>query len=287
MTKTTLLHQQRPNALLRNRERLTTFSKAVKRVADVAAADPMGVTRMTVEELASRAKCSEGTVIRWCKELGFQGFQEVKLSLAVETALQTAQDSSQAHTITNTFADTFSYLRQALQDSEHNLNPDALTQVANALDQARTVLIVGVGASTHVAHYLQYQLLRAGVHSSVHAEVHSALMAASVLPAGSVLVAVSNSGSTKETNEVISSVTSEKVITVALTNHPNSRLTRTADITLLAGYSTDDPLAGGSAASVIAQIALTACLLEALVRVNPERASAPMHTAESVLAHIF
>lgn len=285
MTKATMLNPKRPNALLRNRELLTTFSKAVKRVAEVAAADPTSITRMTVEELASQAKCSEGTVIRWCKELGFQGFQEVKLSLAVETALQAKQDSSQQHT--STFTDTFTSLQQALQDSEHNLNLDALTRVANALDQASTVLIVGVGASVHVAHYLQYQLLRVGVHSSVYAEVHSALMAASVLPTKSVLVAVSNSGSTKETNEVIQSVKHEHIVTVALTNHPNSRLTRTADITLLAGYSTDAPLAGGSAASVITQIAVVACLLEALVSISPERASAQMHTAESVLTHIF
>jgi DNA-binding MurR/RpiR family transcriptional regulator len=112
-------------------------------------------------------------------------------------------------------------------------------------------------------------------------------MAVSVLPKKSVLVAVSNSGSTKETNEVVQSVNRKRVTTVALTNHPNSRLTRAADVTLLAGYGTDAPLAGGSAASVIAQIATAACLLEALIRINPERAHAQMHTAESVLGHIF
>jgi DNA-binding MurR/RpiR family transcriptional regulator len=83
------------------------------------------------------------------------------------------------------------------------------------------------------------------------------------------------------------SVKREHVTTVALTNHPNSRLTRAADVTLLAGYGTDTPLAGGSPASVISQIATAACLLEALIRVNPERAQAQMHTAESVLNHIF
>jgi RpiR family transcriptional regulator, carbohydrate utilization regulator len=264
-----------------NRSMLSTMPRALRGVAEIAATDPLAVTRMTVEELASKAKCSEGTVIRWCKELGFSGFQELKLSLAFDSALK------EATTIPGNQHAVFASIRAALNNTEALLDQDMLKKAAQKIMKAKTILVVGVGASADVGKYLHYRLLRTGILCDFHSDMHTGLMAASVLDANSVLIAVSNSGSTIDINEVAQRAAQSKATTIALTNHARSRLTKNVDITLLAGSSSDYPLAGGSALSVITLIAIIECLFETIVSIDPKRAEALVTTAESVLKRLY
>ncbi len=264
-----------------NKSMLPTMPRALRGVAEIAASDPLAVTRMTVEELSSKAKCSEGTVIRWCKELGFSGFQELKLSLAFDSALK------EVATIPGNQHAVFSSIHAALKNTEALLDQDMLKKVAQKIMKAKTILVVGVGASADVAKYLHYRLLRTGILCDFHADMHTGLMAASVLDENSILIAVSNSGSTIDINEVAQRATQSKATTIALTNHARSRLTKNVDITLLAGSSSDYPLAGGSALSVITLIAIIECLFETIVSIDPKRADALVITAESVLRRLY
>lgn len=268
------------SVLAMNTSMLPTMPRALRRVAAIAAADPRAVTRMTVEELASKAGCSEGTVIRWCKELGFSGFQELKLAMAFDAALQEVTPSGNQHAV-------FASIYSALSATEALLDQNMLKHAAQKIMQARAILVVGVGASADVAKYLHYRLLRTGILCDFHSDMHTALMAASVLDEDSVLIAISNSGSTIDINEVTQQARQSKATTIALTNHARSRLTKHVDITLLAGSSGDYPLAGGSAQSVIALIAVIECLFETIVVLDPKRAEALLTTAESVLKRLY
>lgn len=260
---------------------LPTMPRALRSVAEIAASDPLAVTRMTVEELALKAKCSEGTVIRWCKELGFSGFQELKLSLAFDSALrEVVTIPTNQHTV-------FASIHAALNTTEVLLDQALLKKAAQKIMTAKTILIVGVGASAHVGRYLHYRLLRTGIFCDFHSDMHTGLMAASVLDKTSVLIAVSNSGSTIDINEIAQQAAQSKATTIALTNHARSRLTKKVDITLLAGSSRDYPLAGGSALSVITLIAIIECLFETIVSLDPKRAKALVTTAESVLKRLY
>lgn len=260
-----------------NQSLLPTMPRVLKRVAEVAAKDPAAVTRMTVEELAAAAECSEGTVIRWCKELGFGGFQDLKLSLAFDSALQ--ELSGVGEQVDNVFGAS----TVALAQTEQVLSGKALDEAARKINFAASLVIVGVGASSHVAGYLGYRLLRLGLLCECYSDMHLALMAASVLDLNSVLIAVSSSGSTVDACEVASLAAERGVSTVAITKHPRSRLASTVDLVLLAGNGGETPLAGGSAVSIITQVAVIDRLIETILTLEPSRHDAVVTTAESVL----
>ena len=260
---------------------LPTMPRVLRRVAEVVSEDPAAVTRMTVEELAAAAECSEGTVIRWCKELGFSGFQDLKLSLAFDSALQELSGAG-SHS-----SNIFSTAAAALAQTEQTLDEKALAEAAQKINRATSVVIVGVCASAHVAGYLRYRLLRLGLLCECYSDMHVALMAASVLSTGSVLITVSSSGSTVDTSEVTRLAAERAVMTVAITNHPRSRLADTVDLVLLAGNGAETPLAGGSAVSVITQIAVIDRLIDSILALDTSRHDAVVATAESVLQRQF
>ncbi len=269
------------NVLALNKSMLPTMSRALKRIAEIVIDNPIAVTHMTVEELAARATCSEGTVIRWCKVLGFSGFQELKLSLAVDSAVKALGKSE---TDQNSL---FSKIRSAITNTEYVLSHEILHTAAITILEAKTVLIVGIGASAQVGKYLQYRLLRSGIIADFHSDMHTGLMAASILNETSVLVAVSNSGSTIDINEIAQYAIRSGARTIALTNHPKSHLTKTVEMTLLAGSNEDGPLAGGSALGVITQIAVIERLFEEIISLDVNSAKAVLKTAESVLKHLY
>lgn len=54
-----------------------------RRVAEVVLADPRGTIRMTASRLGALADTSATTVVRFARNVGFSGFQELAISLAL------------------------------------------------------------------------------------------------------------------------------------------------------------------------------------------------------------
>src|SRR5436853_7655323 len=71
--------------LVRVRARLPEFTAALCRVAEQVLADPAGAARATIVELAERSGTSPATVTRFCRALGFDGYADLRLSIAAET----------------------------------------------------------------------------------------------------------------------------------------------------------------------------------------------------------
>ena len=61
---------------------LPDMSKAEKRIAQIILDNPRDIVQMSITELAARSKVSDATVVRFCRRLGMQGYQEMKVTLA-------------------------------------------------------------------------------------------------------------------------------------------------------------------------------------------------------------
>ena len=61
---------------------LDRLRKSEIKVADIILQNPGEIIHCSVSELADRASVSEPTVIRFCRAIGFKGFQDFKIHLA-------------------------------------------------------------------------------------------------------------------------------------------------------------------------------------------------------------
>ena len=71
-----------PNLIRRIADNRAKLRKSEAKVADFVLANANGVINMRIVDLAAHSEVSEPTVIRFCRALGFDGFQSFKLQLA-------------------------------------------------------------------------------------------------------------------------------------------------------------------------------------------------------------
>lgn len=258
--------------LTRLRASLDDLSPVQRRVAQYVLEHTDATIYHSVTELSEATRSSEGSIIRFCQDLGFSGFQEFKLTLAVEfdppSKAQAARvdDAGHAAGEANLMARLAGNAAAAMLDTANLFELEAFEAVAERLATAERVDIYGVGASGVVAQYYAYKFLRLGMTVQAFTDMHLGSMSASNLGGDSVGIGVSSSGSTFDTLQALRAAKEAGAFTVAVTNRLKSPLAKVADRSLFASPP-ESPLTGGDVFAKIGQL----LVLEALSRLLVER----------------
>ncbi|HEU4540657.1 MAG TPA: MurR/RpiR family transcriptional regulator [Jiangellaceae bacterium] len=227
--------------LTRIRSVLPELPSALQRVGEQVLSAPAVVARATILETAERSGTSAATVTRFCRALGLPGYSDLRLAMAEETGRSSAvagweidigreimpTDSLERVLNMITTADI-----RAIQETAAGLDLAEVDKAADAISRAGRVEVYGIGGSALVAGEMQLCLHRIGIPTWSWSDVHSGLTSASLLTPDDVAIAVSHSGATYETVEMLSTAGSKGTTTVALTSFPNSPLAEVADIVL-------------------------------------------------------
>ncbi len=191
----------RPRNIIRAIENcLPDLRKSERKVADYVMAQTAAVIHMRIVDLAQEAHVSEPTVVRFCRAIGCDGFQDFKLALAQHIAHSpeyaefsfTEQDSAHEYTF-KVFDSTMETLRRV----RDNIDVAAVERGVAALVSAGRVDIFGFGASSAVALDAQHKLFRLQINASAHSDPQIQAMSAMSLGPGDVAVAISQSGRTR------------------------------------------------------------------------------------------
>lgn len=227
--------------LTRIRSVLPELPSALQRVGEQVLSAPAVVARATILETAERSGTSAATVTRFCHALGLPGYSDLRLAMAEETGRSSAvagweidigreimpTDSLERVLNMITTADI-----RAIQETAAGLDLAEVDKAADAISRAGRVEVYGIGGSALVAGEMQLCLHRIGIPTWSWSDVHSGLTSAALLTPDDVAIAVSHSGATYETVEMLSTAGSKGTTTVALTSFPNSPLAEVADIVL-------------------------------------------------------
>jgi RpiR family transcriptional regulator, carbohydrate utilization regulator len=177
----------------------------------------------------------EATVIRLCQAIGCRGYQALKLCLAqelVRPAAQLHEDVDPADSLEVVAAKVFESELAALRDTLAILDGPTLTRAVELLLDARQILFVGVGTSAPIAADAYLRFARIGLPCSRHEDsVTQASLGAQAGPQ-TALLAVSYSGSTRETVEAVSLARAGGAATIVITGYRRSPITRHADAVL-------------------------------------------------------
>ncbi|MGH1487741.1 MAG: SIS domain-containing protein [Cellvibrionaceae bacterium] len=179
--------------------KLPALRKSERKVADYVLEHLSTVIRLRITDLASEAEVSEPTVIRFCRAIGCNGFQDFKMTLAQELASNpgfgqvpvTVTDSTTdyCHKVFDATADTLRKVRDQIDIT-------VITQAVNALSIAKRVEFFGFGASGAVAADAQHKFFRLQLATAAHSDHHIQNMSATSMQEGDVVVAISQSGRT-------------------------------------------------------------------------------------------
>lgn len=237
------------------------------------------VLHCTLLELADQIGVSDASVVRFCKSIGYKGFQDFKISAALETVPSTQQyhpalnkDDSTESICQKIFASETSALTKTLQ----YLDMATMEKIAKILASARRILLCGTGGSQVVARDAQHKLLKVGIHASAVEDKDIQLMEASLLERKDVLVAFSHSGNNMHTLRAVELAKQNQAVIVALTSSGKTELAQQADY-MLTTVSEPTIFSSESGSTRLAQLAVIDCLVAVIAFQNYDKSLQAMY----------
>lgn len=279
------VEQRIDGCLIRMRGLFPTLRPSEQKVAKYVLDHPDEVITLPVTDLARRSGVSDATVVKFCQRLGYSGYQHLKITLATELASLPKPVYGEivpGDDLPVVKAKIFNMNKKGLEDTMRTVDDTELDRAVEALLGARRIHLYGVGASGLVAMDAEHKLLRIGLNCHAFPDPHTAVSMASVLEPGDVAIALSHSGSTRDTVESLTAAGEAGATTVCITNVMASPISRVADIKLYTSVDESD-YRSGAMGSRIAQLSIVDVLF---VGVAQRRFEESMHHLEKTRAAV-
>jgi len=175
--------------------------KSERKVAAYVLEHRANIVQMRIVDLAAAAGVSEPTVVRFCRAIGFDGFQDFKLTLAQFVAANTSYQQFRLDS-----RDSVEQFKEKIFDStmgnlmrvKSDLDAANLERAIVALAHTKRVDCYGFGASAPICSDAQHKFFRLNISAAAYSDPHLQTMAAVTLQAGDVVIAISQTGRTKD-----------------------------------------------------------------------------------------
>jgi RpiR family carbohydrate utilization transcriptional regulator len=172
-----------------------------RKVADYVLSQPEKAVSQGISAMAAESGVSDPTVLRFCRALGFDGFQDFKLGLAQSIAIGTAgihqgiEPDDRAPTLATKIC---SQSINAINDLSKKVDWDQVERAIDVLAAAARIEFHGAGASGAVAIDAQHKFFRLNVPVVAYVDPHMQIMSAASLTCGDALVSFSYTGRARE-----------------------------------------------------------------------------------------
>lgn len=222
------------------RSLLPSLVPSERRVATECVEHPEVVAMLSVADLATRTETSAATVIRTSKNLGFKGFQHLRLLLLRDVGSQSGPkpvDGSQDPRSSVWVPAMFDAVGRELSTSLGALDYEQFDAAAEALASARRVLIVANGGSGPIAQTLALRLIGVGRPCEAPYDAVAQQVSARLLSAGDVCLAISQTGLNNYTLHAVEAAGATGATIIGLTGYAKSRLSQLSNHQLVGGAS--------------------------------------------------
>lgn len=258
------------------RNSLSAFHATELAIANCILRDPVHVSRMNISKLAEHSDTSVASVVRFSKTIGYKGFPEFRMALVGEVSRMgqvgiASSELDSGITVADSPAEIIRKIAAAdalaIQATAQRLDVVSFQAAVEAWAKAKTIGLFGVASGGFVAQDLQLKLNRQGKNAIAWGDIHNALTSLSLLGPGDALVAISHSGTTVDTVDVMQEFKNRGVTIILITNALRSPATAVADIVLFTS-ARETTFRSGATASRIAQLTVVDCLCVALAQRN-------------------
>ncbi|MEN9305955.1 MAG: hypothetical protein RLY76_1223 [Actinomycetota bacterium] len=271
---------------------IKNFHASEVAIANCVLKDPNKIASMNITQLANHSKTSVSSVVRFSKTVGFRGFPEFKMALVGDLSWKSAKQIDTelldgGITTTDSLSEiikkiTFSDSR-AIEATASQIDIKTFEKVIKLFETSRTIGLFGLVSSGFVALDFQAKLNRLSKSAIAWTDFHSAMTSIALLKKGDVLVAISHSGSTSDTIDVMQEFKNRGVSIVLITNSIRSTAVDIADLVIYTS-ATETTFRSGATASRIAQLTVVDCLCVALAQRNWSETKTALDVSRSAVS---
>lgn len=237
------------------------LQSAEKKAADFIQSNPGEIANSTIVDIASKAKCSEATIVRLSKRLGYEGFLDLKADFANVTKEHYLEyeEVNEMDDVITVVKKVFDSSIAAINDTFDIMNRIEFEKALDVILSANKIMFCGVGDAALVAKEAYQRFTRIGQNCYTSIDCDIQLILSSQLDKNDVLVAISYSGRSQSIVKAVKIAKKSGAKVIAITNFPISPLTKKSDIILqtavFSKYATGE---------VISKRIVELCIIESL-----------------------
>ena len=249
------------------------LTAAEKKAADYVLKNRDRAQYLSIGELAEESGVAEATVSRFCRRLGYKGYNAFKLAIANAGAVKLdASADKPLHDSDDPIElgrRLYAVESEAMLQTLSLLRPAELDKAVAILRTARKVLCMGQGGSMILAAEASHLFSVYDGKFVPVSDSHMQIIAAATLLERDAVLYFSYSGATRDMLETLSVVRERGAKIILITRFPRSPGAQLADVVLQCG-SNESPLQHGSVPARIAQLFLLDILFTRVCLSDPE-----------------
>lgn len=236
------------------------LTKTGRKIYQYIKTNPENILYLSITDLSTKIGVSETSIFRFCKTVGFEGYQEFKVSLARslsiennindinETKQVTKEDSHEA-IAAKLLSSNITSLNQTLE----TLSYPMLEKAVEYISRAQTIGFYGLGSSNITALEAKRKFGRIRKNVTHTIDLHDQIIMASLMDERDFAIVFSYSGATKDMLDIMRILKEKNVPILLITRFSVSAATELADTILICG-SVDRLFAGDATSSKITQL---------------------------------
>jgi DNA-binding MurR/RpiR family transcriptional regulator len=212
------------------------LSKAEKKVADYVQLHPDKTILASLQTISEKCSVSDASVLRFCRTLGFSGYQDFKAALVPEILKRGVTIYEEIN-----YTDSFQAAREKFTENLNkditrtitNVTKESIETFASQLIQSEKIVIVGLAGSAGIARIFNDCLLGLGIYCHYFTDRVEIERIVSQLDKEDIVFGISHSGETQEVVFALKKARENKVKTICMTNFASSAVAKYSDMQLL------------------------------------------------------
>lgn len=231
--------------------------KKAQLLVDYVIANPENVISFSVQKLSKDTGVSTATIVRFCREIGTNGFADLKLRLVAARSNLSNNDYHEFNpgegiaAIKRIMATRF---KSTIEATQIGLDDKSIEKSVQQISKSPSILVYGVAASGIVARDMSQKFMRLGKNIIYISDFHVVLAKLASFTSNDLLVLISNDGKTTEVSDLQKIAAEFSIPTILLTANPRSSLAKKVDIVLLTQDIGEPSIRSGATTSLISQL---------------------------------
>ncbi len=251
--------------------------RAEKKAAKYIIENTSKLKDMNISQLAEASGSSTAAIVRLCKRLEFDGFQQMKLSVIINsinssTPEKTSFDDFRIQKGVNVhdiMESSIEKVTGAINLIPKIINEESIKDAAELINKSKRIQIMGMGASGLVAMDLMQKLQRIGISAYYYPDIDLQLTMACNLDRDDLFIGISYSGKNKNVIKALHQAREKGARSITLTRFGNNKLSDIGDIKLF--VPAVEPLIREAATiSRITQLFIIDILFSYIISINPD-----------------
>ena len=273
----------------RVREAYPKLTKSERIIADWLMADPRRVLDATARSISETLDLSPATVVRFCRNCGWYGLADLKISVQKEWKLLSESGKSNRYlevhpddSVSLVREKVLGYHNRIINDMMAGWNERAYEDAAEAITAAKRIVVMGAGGSRCTAIGLFHILTNLGLNCEIYSDSVFEIMKIGTLQEGDVAIGVSFTGRLRDTVQSMKLAQEQGAVTIGIVGDLESPLVRYANILLNTTKLTKDYY--DSALSIRISEFVVMEILCALISTRMEQSLGPTTAREHVVS---